>query len=182
MGLQSALRLIYPPQCLSCDAPVASEFALCPDCWREMGFIAGTVCDTCGVPLPGEAPGDGQAICDDCLRTHPPWARGRSAFVYDGTGRQLILALKHRDRPHLARPMADWLARAVGPIVEPDTLIAPIPAHWRRLFQRRYNQAALVSAALAQVLGRPHCPDLLIRTRATATQEGKSPEARAERK
>lgn len=178
MRLQSALRLIYPPQCLSCAAPVSTEFALCSDCWREMQFAVGTVCDTCGISLPGEAPGDGAAICDDCLRADHPWVHGRSAFLYEGTGRRLILALKHGDRPDLARPMAGWLARSVAPIVGPKTLIAPVPAHWRRLFQRRYNQAALVSAALAAELGCAHCPDLLTRVRATGTQDGKSRESR----
>ncbi|MFM7443191.1 MAG: double zinc ribbon domain-containing protein, partial [Tabrizicola sp.] len=53
MGLQGALQLLYPPQCISCSAPVQSDFGLCADCWRDTPFVSGMVCDQCGVPLPG---------------------------------------------------------------------------------------------------------------------------------
>ena len=59
MRLQAAVQLVYPPQCLSCDALVTTDFGLCARCWRETPFINGLVCDCCGTPLPGE--GDGAA-------------------------------------------------------------------------------------------------------------------------
>ena len=58
MRLQAALAAaIYPPQCLTCDAPVTTDFGLCGACWRDTPFISGLVCDLCGAPLPGEDPG-----------------------------------------------------------------------------------------------------------------------------
>ncbi|HOZ35126.1 MAG TPA: double zinc ribbon domain-containing protein, partial [Tabrizicola sp.] len=33
--MQAALQVLYPPQCISCSAPVTSDFGLCADCWRE---------------------------------------------------------------------------------------------------------------------------------------------------
>jgi predicted amidophosphoribosyltransferase len=57
-------------------------------------------------------------------------------------------------------------------------LVAPIPLHWSRLFKRRYNQAALISARLAGLTGLQHCPDLLLRARATPSQEGRGRDAR----
>jgi predicted amidophosphoribosyltransferase len=47
-----------------------------------------------------------------------------------------------------------------------------------RLFRRRYNQAALLSAAIARGAGLDHCPDLLIRARRTPTQDGRSRDGR----
>lgn len=175
MGLQAALRLIYPPQCVACADAVASEFGLCGPCWRDTGFITGTVCDLCGLPLPGEG---GVAQCDDCLAIGRPWAQGRAAFLYRDTGRDLVLGLKHADRIDLARPAGDWLYRAAGPILRPGMLVAPVPLHWRRLFTRRYNQSALVAERVAKLAGLAHCPDLLQRIRSTGTQEGRN---RAER-
>jgi ComF family protein len=70
------------------------------------------------------------------------------------------------------------MARAGRDVIAPDRLIAPVPLHWRRLFRRRYNQSALLSAALARAEGLDHCPDLLIRTRATPTQDGRARDAR----
>jgi ComF family protein len=177
MGLQAALHLVYPPQCLCCDALVTTDFGLCGPCWRDTPFILGLVCDHCGTPLPGEDLGQAET-CDDCLTIARPWSRGRAVFLYRDTARKMVLALKHGDRLDLARPAGAWLARAAGPILHKDMLVAPIPLHWFRLVRRRYNQSALLSAALAGVTGLAHCPDLLQRPRATPSQEGRSRDAR----
>lgn len=169
--MQALLRLIYPPQCLTCEAQVSDDFGLCPDCWRKTPFITGLVCDQCGIPLPGEASEDA-VLCDDCLHAPRPWQQGRAALMYRENGRALVLALKHGDRLDLARPAGAWLARAAQPMIGPGMLVAPVPLHWRRLVRRRYNQSAILSAALARATGLQHCPDLLIRRRATASQDG----------
>lgn len=177
MRLQALVQALYPPQCLCCDALVEQDFALCGPCWRDTPFVAGLVCDTCGVPLPGQE--DGAPVhCDDCLRVARPWAQGRAALVYGGNARRMILQLKHGDRLDLARPFGDWLARAAAPILRPGMVVAPIPLHWLRLLKRRANQSALLAARVARVTGLPHVPDLLVRTRATASQEGKGRDAR----
>lgn len=176
-GLQSALSTLFPPACIGCGAMVASDFGLCGACWREMAFVGDTACDKCGTSLPGEA--DGQAlICDDCTAIARPWERGRAVFLYSGKGRDLILSLKHADRLDLVRPLAGWLARAVAPIVEPGMIVAPVPLHWSRLLKRRYNQSALLARALARQAGLQDCPDLLVRTRPTESQDGKNRDAR----
>jgi ComF family protein len=177
MGLQAALRLIYPPQCLTCDTLVTTDFGLCGTCWRETPFITGLVCDSCGIPLPGDDPGH-RVVCDDCLTTARPWDRGRAALMYRDNARQIVLALKHGDRLDLTRPAADWMLRAGSPILQPDMVVAPIPLHWLRLLRRRYNQAALLSAALARKAGLAHIPDLLQRQRNTRSQEGRGRDAR----
>ncbi len=142
-----------------------------------MAFTGGLVCDRCGLPLPGEDQGRAE-YCDDCLALARPWARGRAAFLYAGKGRDLTLQLKHADRLDLVRPLAGWLARAARPIVTPGMILAPVPLHWKRLFTRRYNQSALLSAAVARQLGLDHCPDLLVRPRDTGNQDGKTRDQR----
>lgn len=177
MGLQAVLQMIYPPQCLSCDELVTSDFGLCGTCWRDTPFITGLVCDCCGMPLPGEAP-SGPVHCDDCLMLPRPWARGRAVMLYKDKGRVLVLRLKHGDRIDLARPCADWMLRVARPILQPGMLLAPIPLHWLCFFTRRYNQAALLSGALARLTRLEHCPDLLLRPKSTQSQEGRSKDAR----
>lgn len=168
--MQAALHLIYPPQCINCEGQVATDFGLCGPCWRETPFITGLVCDKCGAPLTGNS--DRVEYCDDCLTIARPWERGRAALIYRGTARTLTLALKHGDRMDLARPAAQWLVRAALPLLEPDMVVAPIPLHWLRLIKRRYNQAALLAAGLAQLRRLDHCPDLLQRHHATPAQSG----------
>lgn len=176
-AVRAVVQLIYPPRCISCAAPVGSDFGLCPTCWRETPFTAGLVCDLCGVTLPGDDPGHAVA-CDDCIAIARPWERGRAALIYRDGARALVLKLKHADRTDLARPMAEWLHRAAKPILTPGMLVAPVPLHWWRLFRRRYNQAALLAGGMAALAGLDHCPDLLQRRRATGTQDGRSRDGR----
>jgi predicted amidophosphoribosyltransferase len=177
MGLQGALQVLYPPQCISCSAPVVSDFGLCADCWRETPFIAGLVCDQCGIPLPGHET-DERVLCDDCMTIARPWDRGRAALLYRDNGRRLVLALKHGDRMDLARPAAGWLRKAAAPILQPGMLVVPVPLHWLRLIQRRFNQSALLSRGIATAAGLDHCPDALVRRRFTGSQDGKTRDAR----
>ncbi|MGL5012161.1 MAG: double zinc ribbon domain-containing protein [Paracoccaceae bacterium] len=177
MKLQAALRLVYPPQCLTCEAQVTTDFGLCGACWRETGFIGGLVCDKCGVPLPGEDTGRAEH-CDDCLTIARPWSQGRAALLYRDNGRRMVLALKHGDRLDLARPAADWLHRAAGPMLKPGMLVAPVPLHWLRLLRRRYNQSVLLSDGVAKRAGLDDCPDLLQRVRHTRSQEGRDRDGR----
>ena len=173
MSLQRAIAAIYPPQCITCNALVASDFGLCPDCWRDTPFIAGLLCTKCGTPVPGEAEGQ-EVICDDCLHIARPWTAGRAALLYRDNARRLVLALKHGDRMELARPAGQWLKQAARPLLRPDTLVVPVPLHWWRLIRRKFNQSALLSAALARAAGLEHCPDALLRRRYTGSQEGRS--------
>ncbi len=171
MLMQSALSLIYPRQCATCEAPVTQAGGLCGDCWRETPFIMGLCCDACGAPLPGYS--DDAWLCDECMTWGRPWSRGRAALIYGGRGRKLVLQIKHGDRLDLMPIMGTWLARAAEPLLTPDTLVVPVPSHWRRLLKRRYNQAAELSRALARQVGAEHAPRALARIRATRIQDGK---------
>ena len=165
------IRAVYPPHCLACRETVSAPLGLCSACWSDCTFFGGTVCDGCGAPLPGE--GDGtDLLCDDCLALPRPWSHGRAAVAYSGTGRRLALALKRDDRTDLPRAMAGWMLRAAAPILSDGMLVAPVPLHRWRLLTRRYNQSALLSAAVARAGGFDHCPDLLARRRATPSQQG----------
>ncbi len=175
--MQSLLHMLYPPQCIGCGALVARDFGLCGPCWRDTPFITGLACDACGVPLPGETT-DRDEHCDDCLTLTRPWRRGRAALLYRDTARRLVLGLKHGDRLDLVPTAAGWMAGLAGPLLQDDTVIVPVPAHYVRLLRRRYNQAALLANALGARLDRPVLPDLLRRTRATAVQDGMSREQR----
>jgi ComF family protein len=177
-GLQTAVRLVYPPRCLACGGPVESDFGLCPACWRETPFIGGLVCDACGTPLPGDDPGEA-VHCDDCIAHPRPWAQGRAALLYRDAGRRLVLGLKHADRADIAQPAARWMAAAAASMPLDGALVVPVPLHWRRLVARRFNQSALIAAPLARALGLAHAPDLLERVRRTAPLGGQDRAARA---
>jgi len=174
--IQTAIQLLYPPRCLGCGGHVASDFGLCGPCWRDTPFVTGLCCDGCGAPLPGAS--DDIEHCDDCLRIARPWVKGRAALVYKDHARRLVLALKHGDRHDIAHPAAQWMAQTVRDLIGPDTLLAPVPLNRWRLAKRRYNQAALLSSALAKVLDMPHCVDLLRRPKQTRSLDARNVDAR----
>ena len=170
--LRGAVDLIFPHQCAACGTLVEGGGALCGACWRETPFIAGLVCDGCGVPLPGQD--DEGALCDGCLAHPPAWDRGRAALIYRNVARKLVLGLKHGDRLDLVGPAAKWMAAAGTPLIRPGMVAVPVPVHRWRLVRRRYNQAALLAQAVARRADLKALPDALVRDRATGTQDGKS--------
>lgn len=178
-ALQTGLDMIYPARCLSCGVVVDGPLGLCGSCWPKTPFIGGTVCDACGVPLPGDSPHD-VVHCDECLSAPREWDQGRAVLLYRDLARKLVLGFKHGDKVELAQPAGTWLAQAAEPMLDPDTLIVPIPLHWRRMMKRRYNQSALLAKAMAQASGHQAALDLLVRTRPTVPLDGKNRAERAE--
>ncbi|WP_255440454.1 double zinc ribbon domain-containing protein [Paracoccus sp. MC1854] len=169
--MKAGRAILFPPQCLDCGAGVAEDGALCPDCWREAEFIGACHCECCGIPLPGDGGEEAGLACDECLSVARPWDRGRAAVVYAGSGRRLVLALKHGDRPDLAPSLGRWLAAAAGPLLRPDMLVVPVPLHPRRMMARKYNQSALLAAAVARAHGLRLEAAALRRTRHTPMQD-----------
>jgi ComF family protein len=175
------LDLLLPPTCLTCDRPVDAPGRFCAPCFARTGFITEPYCVTCGTPFSHAQQGGAERLCAQCRLAPPPWQRARGALRYDAQAARLILALKYADRPELAAPLAGMMARAGAALLHDAQLIAPVPLHRRRLFARRYNQAALLARALARLSGVPAAPDLLCRIRATAPLGDLGQAARAER-
>ncbi len=163
-----AIDMVLPPSCLACHAAVSEAGGLCPDCWNRISFIGRPCCARCGLPFTIEAAPD--AICGDCARVPPVFDRARAAFLYEGAGRELILAFKMADRSWLAPRLATWLQRAAAPLLPETDLVVPVPLHRWRLLARRFNQAAVLARLMAREADVAMVPDLLVRTRRTATQ------------
>ncbi len=163
------IDMIFPPRCLACPEATDAAHGLCPKCWANTHFIDGATCCKCGVPLMGDT---GVAeTCDGCLRHPPAWDRGAAAVIYEGAGREAVLALKHGDRLDMVDPLARWMAAAGRDLLAGCDLIAPTPLHWQRLVKRRFNQSAELAKRLGRQTHKPVVPDLLRKTRPTVPQE-----------
>jgi len=167
----AALDLLLPPRCLACGAMVEANGLLCPACWSGLSFIAPPLCESCGLPFAFAVAA--RTRCAACLADPPPFERARAALIYDDASRRLILGFKHADRTEAAPAFGRWLARAGAALLADADLVVPVPLHRWRLFQRRYNQAALLAHAVGGGLaGRPVAADLLVRRRRTPSQGG----------
>ncbi len=175
---RGALDLVLPPRCPACGIIVSAPDQFCAACWPELAFIAEPQCACCGLPF--ELPQPAGSLCGGCIADPPPYDSARAAFVYAGAARQLVLALKHGDRPHLAHAALPGLRRAGSAMLAlPEPLIMPVPLHRWRMWRRGYNQAALLARALADATGTACDLDALTRPRNTLASRGMNRRQRA---
>jgi ComF family protein len=99
---------------------------------------------------------------------------------YDAGSRDLILPLKHADRLELAPVLAAMMARAGAGLLADADVLVPVPLHRKRLFHRRYNQAAVLALLLGRGARRAVRPDALMRVRATEALDEKTAQQRAQ--
>lgn len=170
--LGSAADLLLPPLCLACRKRVGQHGRLCGPCFAAVDFITPPVCDRLGIPLPFDI---GETQLSAAAIARPPvYDRARAVAHYSGVMRDLVHGLKYGDR-HEGLPLfGRWMSEAGADIVRDCDLIVPVPLARLRLWSRRYNQAALLANALAEVSGKPCDPFVLERVRATQSQVGLS--------
>jgi len=116
----------------------------------------------------------------EAIADPPSYGRARAVVRYEDVARDLVHRLKYGDRLDLATSMGRWMARAGRELLEDADALVPVPLHWRRLWGRRFNQAAALAKAAASQSGVPVLTGILRRIRATPQQVGLSRSARAD--
>lgn len=174
--LKFLVDFALPPRCPACGVITPEQNQFCAECWQKLQLLSEPACATCDLPLPYAA-ADG-AQCAACLKSPPRHAGVKAVAAYGDVTREIALKLKHGGKIGLARMIARMLQRYARAIPD-DAIITPVPLHWTRLWSRRYNQSALISAELARNSGHQHIPDLLQRTRRTRALGGLSARERA---
>ncbi|MEM7700630.1 MAG: ComF family protein [Pseudomonadota bacterium] len=157
-GLSPLLNLVYPPRCPVCGVSVAEHGGLCLDCWNQLEWS----------PTSG-------AAADLSIQQDPIIA----ACLYNDISRDLILQFKHGGKIGHAQLMARMMAASLGEgVSEAPRAIVPVPLHRLRLWQRGYNQSALLARELAKYGEGEPVIDGLIRTKRTPSLGGLSQEER----
>ena len=168
-AIKVALDFALPPRCGCCGDIVEEVDTFCVACWAALEFLGDSGCGSCGRPLEATE----EQTCAPCLAQPPIIDRTRAAVAYDERSRVLALRLKYARRVALAKTMARFIA-PLAPKEEPKALLLPVPLHRTRLWQRGFNQAALIAQALATATGIPSEPALLKRTKRTRPLRGMS--------
>jgi ComF family protein len=169
-SLRFALDFALPPLCPACRGVVGHTGGLCATCWSKLSFIAPPYCERLGTPF-GYDPGPG-VLSTEAVTNPPAFARARAAVRYDDIASALVHSLKYGDRLDLAPTMGRWMAQAGRELTAGADALVPVPLHWRRLWARRFNQAATLARAVAQASSVPVLDDALKRQRATPQQVG----------
>ena len=174
--MRAALDLALPPLCAACREPVEGK-GLCPACWSKLSFITRPYCERLGIPFVYD-PGPG-ILSMEAIAAPPAYHRARAAVRFDEISRALVHALKYGDRLDLAPMLGRWTANAGRELLAEADALVPVPLHWRRLWARRFNQSAMLAAAISKESGVSIAPGALKRVRATAQQVGLSRTERA---
>lgn len=169
-GLRGLIGIVYPPTCIACQAATGEAQALCPACWRGIGFIERPYCERLGTPFPVDL---GAGLLSPAAIADPPvFARARAVCRFDGTARELVHRLKYGDRVELSLTLGRMMAQAGRELTADADLVLPIPLHRARLWRRRFNQAGALARVVSRETGVPLATTVLIRIRRTQQQVG----------
>jgi ComF family protein len=150
--LEHLLDFCYPGHCVQCNSFCDARGPLCEPCHLKLDALAAEpACPRCAKPV--AEPG---ASC--------PWCLGRGIYPFDKVIRLAeysdpVKTLVHQMKYHGRWPLAEFLAerlldetRAVELLKEIDC-VAAVPLHFRRHFQRHYNQSEVIARHIAKRAG-----------------------------
>ena len=175
--LGHVLNFALPPLCPACRGLVEEAGGLCAACWSTLSFIAPPYCERLGIPFVYD-PGPG-VLSMEAIANPPVYARARAAVRFDDVARALVHAFKYSDRLDLAPMMGSWMRQAGRELLASADAMVPVPLHWRRLWGRRFNQAAALAKVISEASSVPAMLHVLERRRATPQQVGLSRGERA---
>jgi ComF family protein len=140
--------------CLAKPEPLAAEY----------------YCVQCRAPFLSRFPLDDQGRCALCRRGVRGFDAAYSFGFYENELRKLIHLFKYGRVQTLAAPLGRLLSRAL-PREQSFDVIVPLPLHWRKRWQRGFNQAELLANEIGR---RTHTPvrNALSRVRGTQSQAG----------
>lgn len=169
---RGALGIVYPPQCIACNSATGEPHALCSTCWAGIPFISDPVCARLGTPFAHDF---GTGMLSPAAIADPPrFDCARAVAIHEGAAKAMVARLKYGERLDLARAMARMMVHAGGPLLACADVLVPVPMHRGRLWQRRYNQAALLANEIGALAAKPVLPDTLRRVKRTPPQVGLS--------
>ncbi len=169
-GWAKLVDFLTPPLCLSCQVPATSGASLCLECWQKLHFVDEPVCDVLGTPFAYDE-GEG-AVSPAAIADPPSWDKARAAVVFDDASAHLVHLLKYIDRQEAGLAMARMMLGAGRSLLPAIDVILPVPLHRKRLWQRRFNQAAFLCQHISEVSAKPWVHDVLLRIEATTSQVG----------
>ncbi|HSG88082.1 MAG TPA: ComF family protein [Pseudomonadales bacterium] len=180
---------LLPATCVLCGQAAVAPLDLCAACRADLP-AAEAACRVCALPLATAGRSD---LCGRCQGRRRVLERTTARCLYGAPADLLVQALKFSRRVAVARVMATLMLEAPPPVLTAatkdaiadtvadtivDTMLVPVPLHFRRRWQRGFDQAALLALHLSRACGRPLAGRGVRRVRATAAQSGLDRRAR----
>ena len=145
------LDQLLPAPCLLCGLANPNYRLLCPECDAALPRLSQEpyLCRCCALPLASDAP-----LCGKCLRKPPAFSQSTIAFSYIHPLDHVIHQFKYRRQLSSGKLLARLLADTCQHSERPDFLM-PVPSHWRKLWQRGFNQSELMAYWVSNHLAIP---------------------------
>jgi ComF family protein len=172
------LDLVFPDECRVCGDPLnsksvqqVSRIPVCDRCLKDVQPLrAEFYCVACRTPFINRHPLDETGRCGLCRLGLNGFDRVYSYGAYEGTLRALIHLFKFGNVRPLAPKFGELLSLALPPEERFDAMV-PTPLHWRRRWERGFNQSELLARAIARRRGVPVLKAVR-RSKATPPQAG----------
>lgn len=148
------LDQLLPAPCLMCGLASADYQLLCPECDKSLPRLnlEPFLCHCCALPLTSDA-----SFCGKCLQKPPAFSQSRIVFRYEHPLDHLIHQFKYRRQLSSGKLLARLLADTCKQSERPDFLV-PVPIHWRKRWQRGFNQSELMAYWVGKQLNIPVLP------------------------
>ena len=206
-------RTIFPPKCLVCKSflnppegdndgfPGAVDLSaslqiqverlmseyLCRDCIDGLIAVESPLCSCCGMPFESRHGLDHR--CGECSTSPKNFRIARAPLIYEQVFTEVIHCYKYNGKIQLARPLGELLLMAFRLFWDKDSIdvVVPVPLHIKRLRERGFNQALLLTRYWQTITGQLPLDlsdlqvenDVLVRSIPTAPQSGLGRKQRA---
>jgi ComF family protein len=206
-------RTIFPPKCLVCKSflnppegdndgfPEAVDLSaslqiqverlmseyLCRDCIDGLIAVESPLCSCCGMPFESRHGSDHR--CGECSTSPKNFRIARAPLIYEQVFTEVIHCYKYNGKIQLARPLGELLLMAFRLFWDKDSIdvVVPVPLHIKRLRERGFNQALLLTRYWQTITGQLPLDlsdlqvenDVLVRSIPTAPQSGLGRKQRA---
>lgn len=168
-AFDAVVDVLLPPACAACDTVLPGPVGFCEACAEEVLALPAVHCARCAEP--GQFP---RGLCRTCT-AGVPWTRAWAPFEHEGAVARAIHRFKYEDRSDLSRPLGLLLAeRFAAELPREAGVLVPLPLHEARFRERKFDQAALLTAVVSQQTGLKAEGAWLSRTRDTRRQVGLS--------
>lgn len=156
--LNALLRRCIPHHCLLCKS-TAQDY-LCTPCTHDLPWLTPLTCIQCSLPFiqdPSLRTSNYDVnLCGECLTKPPNFDKTICAFTYEFPLNDMIHQFKDHTNiatgKFLTEQLRTYIRYAYKDEPLPQCIIA-VPMHWKKLLQRGFNQADVISHHLSKALG-----------------------------
>ena len=148
-------NIIFPDDCRICERPLTnlSRIPVCPACLAlPKPLTAEFFCRACRTPFVDDYPLDEHDLCMVCRESLVNFDAAYSFGSYEGPLQKLIHLFKYGKVETLAGPLSRLLIQSL-PLEQKFDLIIAMPMHWRKQWERGFNQAELLAIPVARRYG-----------------------------